>query len=40
MGLPLVLHRKVVPALACVEAALTRECAAHPYQPRQVGGMR
>lgn len=40
MGLPLVLHRKVVPALACVEAALVRECASHPYRPRQVSGIR
>jgi hypothetical protein len=40
MGLPLVLHQKVVPALACVEAALRRECAKHPYQPRQASGIR
>lgn len=40
MGLPLVLNQKVVPALACVEAALRRECADHPYKPRTVGGLR
>ena len=40
MGLPLVVNRKVVPALACVEAALKRECAAESYRPRQVGGLR
>ncbi len=40
MGLPLVLHRKVVPALACVEAALKRDCAKHPYQPRRTSGLR
>jgi hypothetical protein len=40
MGHPLVVHEKIVPALACVEAALKRECTARPYQPRQVSGMR
>ncbi len=40
MGLPLVLNKRVVPALACVEAALKRECAAQPYRPRTVGGIR
>ncbi len=35
MGHKLVLHRKVVPALACVEAALERDCASHPYRPRK-----
>jgi len=40
MGLPLVLHRKVVPALSCVETALRRACAAQPYQPRRASGIR
>jgi hypothetical protein len=40
MGLPVVMHRKVVPALACVEAALLRDCAQHDYQPQYVSGMR
>jgi hypothetical protein len=40
MGLPVVLHEKVLPALACVEAALSRECREHPYQPKSVGGLR
>jgi hypothetical protein len=40
MGLPVVLHEKVLPALACVEAALSRECREHPYQPKAVGGLR
>jgi hypothetical protein len=40
MGLPIVLHEKVLPALACVEAALSRECGEHPYQPKSVGGLR
>lgn len=40
MGVPVVVHEKVVPALACVEAALKRECVDHPYQPKTVGGIR
>lgn len=40
MGLPVVLNKKIIPALACVEAALRRECASHPYQPKHVGGIR
>ncbi len=40
MGLYVVLHEKVVPALACVEAALRRECAEAGYQPKRVGGLR
>jgi hypothetical protein len=40
MGLPVVVNQKVLPALACVEAALLRECREHPYQPKAVGGIR
>jgi hypothetical protein len=40
MGLPVVLNEKVVPALACVEDALLRECAEHSYRPKRVGGLR
>lgn len=40
MGLPLVMHRKVVPALECVEAALRRDCAAEAYEPRRMSGIR
>jgi len=40
MGLPVVLNRRIVPALHCVEAALKQECAAHPYQPVHLSGMR
>src|SRR5690606_34654254 len=40
MGNPLVVHEKIVPALACVEAALKSECKHAPYQPRQVSGLR
>jgi hypothetical protein len=40
MGLPVVLNQRILPALACVEAALLRECREHPYQPKAVGGIR
>lgn len=40
MGLPVVLHEKIVPALACVEAALRRDCTAQPYRPRHLSGLR
>ena len=39
-GHMLVLHRKAVPALACVEAALKRDCTDKPYHPRHVSGLR
>jgi hypothetical protein len=39
-GLPLVVHEKIVPALACVETALERDCAQRPYQPRTASGIR
>src|SRR5262245_20866573 len=40
MGLPILLNKKILPAVACVEAALVRECSDHPYRPRAVGGIR
>jgi hypothetical protein len=40
MGLPVTLHEKVLPALACVEAALLRSCNEHAYRPRRIGGLR
>jgi hypothetical protein len=40
MGVKVVVHEKIIPALACVEAALKRDCAAHPYQPQRLGGIR
>lgn len=40
MGLPVRMHRKVVPALACVEAEIIRTCAAHPYTPQALAGIR
>jgi hypothetical protein len=40
MGLPLQVHRRIVPALRCVEADLRHSCGATPYQPKAVGGYR
>ncbi len=40
MGLPVRMHRKVVPALACVEEEIRRSCADHPYTARALAGIR
>ena len=40
MGLPVVLHERVIPALRCVELALERDCAEQPYRPRTLAGVR
>ncbi len=40
MGLPVRMHRKVVPALACVEAEIARACGDHPYTPQALAGIR
>lgn len=40
MGLPIKMHRKVVPALACVEKEILRGCADHPYTPQALAGIR
>jgi D-alanyl-D-alanine carboxypeptidase len=40
MGLPIKMHRKVVPALACVEREIVRACADHPYTPHALAGIR
>jgi hypothetical protein len=40
MGLPIRMHRKVVPALACVEAEIARACTDHPYKPQALAGIR
>jgi hypothetical protein len=42
MGLPLQIHKKVAPALRCVERYLERTCTAanERYTPRAVGGFR
>ncbi len=39
-GVPVVLHEKVIPVLTCVEKALLRDCAATPYQPHLLSGLR
>jgi hypothetical protein len=40
MGLPIRMHRKVVPALACVEAEIKQACVDHPYTPQALAGIR
>jgi hypothetical protein len=40
MGLAVRMHRKVIPALACVEEEITRACADHPYRPSVLAGIR
>jgi len=40
MDLPVRMHRKVVPALACVEEEIKRSCADHPYKAHALAGIR
>ncbi len=40
MGLHVKMHRKVVPALSCVEEEIERSCAEHPYHPHALAGIR
>ena len=40
MGVPVKMHRKVVPALACVEEEIKRACSDHPYTPHALAGIR
>jgi len=40
MGLHVKMHRKVAPALACVEQEIARSCADHPYRPHALAGIR
>ena len=40
MGLPIKMHRRVVPALKCVEEAIKVSCTAQPYTPRALAGIR
>ncbi len=40
MGLPVKMHQKVVPALACVEEEIKRSCADHPYTAHALAGIR
>ncbi len=39
-GHSLRVNRRIVRPLQCVEAALRRSCARHPYEPKAVGGYR
>lgn len=42
MGLPLLVHKKIAPALACVERRIKKSCTKSDerYRPRAVGGFR
>jgi hypothetical protein len=40
MGLPIKMHRKVAPALACVEAEIKSSCGEHPYVAHALAGIR
>jgi hypothetical protein len=40
MGLAVRMHRKVVPALKCVEEAIKERCGDHPYTARALAGVR
>jgi hypothetical protein len=40
MGLRVQMHKKVVPALKCVEEEIKRACADHPYVPKGLAGIR
>ncbi|MGH7440471.1 MAG: M15 family metallopeptidase, partial [Polyangiaceae bacterium] len=40
MGLKVKMHRKVAPALGCVEAEIQRTCSDHPYKAHALAGIR
>ncbi len=40
MNLPVKMHRKVVPALKCVEEEIKRSCTDHPYRAQALAGIR
>ncbi|MGO9836229.1 MAG: M15 family metallopeptidase, partial [Polyangiaceae bacterium] len=40
MGLKIKMHRKVAPALACVEEEIKRACVEHPYVAHALAGIR
>jgi hypothetical protein len=40
MDLPIKMHRKVVPALKCVEEEIKRSCSDRPYRPHALAGIR
>ena len=39
-GVPVPIHARVAPALACAEAAIKAHCVDQPYQPAVLSGMR
>lgn len=39
-GVPVSIHRRIAPALSCVETAIRAHCADHPYQPYVLSGLR
>jgi hypothetical protein len=39
-GVPVSVHRRVAPALSCVETAIRAHCADYPYQPYVLSGLR
>jgi D-alanyl-D-alanine carboxypeptidase len=40
MGIGVKMHRRVVPALKCVEEDIQRSCSAHPYTAHALAGIR
>lgn len=38
--LPIQIHRRITPALRCVENELRTACRSSPYQPKAIGGYR
>jgi hypothetical protein len=40
MELPVKMHRKVIPALRCVEEDIKRTCGGYPYKPHALAGIR
>jgi hypothetical protein len=39
-GVPVAVHRRITPALSCVEIAIRARCADYPYQPYVLSGLR
>jgi D-alanyl-D-alanine carboxypeptidase len=39
-GVPVSIHRRIAPALSCVETAIRAQCADHQYQPYVLSGFR
>lgn len=39
-GVSVSIHRRIAPALSCVEAAIRESCAGEPYQPYVLSGLR